>query len=558
MPDIPAASPVSSASSATTSPGNNIVVETTVNNVPDKIQALARQIEVTGTLAQSPAGNSVTLNTVIGPLTLLLPQMAQAQQDKLLQQLITLFQNQKPLTVVLQPGNPPSQAFLLLPPSTQASQYQTAVANFLAPSVPSQTAPSIAPNTILSAVVLPGGMPLSSAAPAQGGQIPYASLNPNLGSGVFVDPANAVSNAATGLPLVAPLETVISEEMLTIPMEQGLPNVPLPQAAQSPNVLASSDAPAAVLLQPGTELSLRINAVIAPSAQGATSIPSPQGNQILATVTGNAPGGQVILKAGDATLFVRQPVDAPVGTQLLLTVEPTRNDVAAYVTASGQPQFTALAQIIAALQQADPAAAHAILSSIMPQPNEMLPGALLFFLSAVRQGDVRNWLGNGVLDTLTRMGKAELIGKLAQELQQAAQPSRDNVVGEWRTYQVPIHDNSQFNVLYFHIHGDRQHHNPGQGDGKDDQTKPTQMRFLIDVRMSRLGPMQLDGFLRPRQLDIIVRSENPLPPWLNQDLRQSYSKTMEAIGYVGGLNFQNGRQGWLNIQQSAAGKAITT
>jgi hypothetical protein len=84
------------------------------------------------------------------------------------------------------------------------------------------------------------------------------------------------------------------------------------------------------------------------------------------------------------------------------------------------------------------------------------------------------------------------------------------------------------------------------------------MRFLIDVRMSRLGPMQLDGFLRSRQLDIIVRSENPLPPWLNEDLRRTYTKTMEAIGYVGGLNFQNGRQGWLNVQQPAAGKAITT
>src|SRR6201986_2851128 len=114
MPDIPAASPVSPASSATTSGGNNIVVETAVNSVPDKIAQLSRQIEVSGTLADMPANNSVTLNTVIGPLILMLPQLAQAQQDKLLQQLVSLFQNQKPLTVVMQPGNPPSQAFLLL------------------------------------------------------------------------------------------------------------------------------------------------------------------------------------------------------------------------------------------------------------------------------------------------------------------------------------------------------------------------------------------------------------------------------------------------------------
>jgi hypothetical protein len=115
------------------------------------------------------------------------------------------------------------------------------------------------------------------------------------------------------------------------------------------------------------------------------------------------------------------------------------------------------------------------------------------------------------------------------------------------------------NAFYIHIHGEHRHRGGGKNSGGDgNKPSPTQTRFLIDVRMSRLGPMQLDGFLRTRQLDVIVRSENPLPVWLNQDLRQSYTRTMEAIGYNGGLNFQHGRQGWLNIQRPAAGAAITT
>ena len=182
MPDIPATSPVSPASTATTTGGNNIVVETAVNNVPDKIAQLSRQIEVSGTLAELPAGNSVTLNTVIGPLTLLLPQLAQAQQDKLLQQLITLFQNQRPLTVVLQPGNPPSQAFLLLPPASPATQYQSNAANFLQSSFqtssPPQNLPPLQPNLVLSAVVLPRGVAVP-VAPGQTAPIPYNIPNPN-------------------------------------------------------------------------------------------------------------------------------------------------------------------------------------------------------------------------------------------------------------------------------------------------------------------------------------------------------------------------------------------
>ena len=38
-----------------------------------------------------------------------LPKLAALQQDKLIQQLMTLFQAQRPLTVVMQPGNPLAQ-----------------------------------------------------------------------------------------------------------------------------------------------------------------------------------------------------------------------------------------------------------------------------------------------------------------------------------------------------------------------------------------------------------------------------------------------------------------
>jgi len=566
MPDIPAASPVSPASTATTTGGNNIVVETAVNNVPDKIAQLARQIEVSGTLANLPAGGSVTLNTVIGPLVLMLPQLAQAQQDKLLQQLITLFQNQRPLTVVLQPGNPPSQAFLLLPPASQATQYQSSAANFLQSSFqtssPAQNAPPLLPNLVLSAVVLPRGVAIP-VAPGQFGSSPYNIPNPAAGFSTI--PAGANAGVISAADFVPPDALVAEEEFAKL--GQQVPGA-LPQAATLPNqpvvpnalALDEPNVSAGISLQPGAELTLRIGAVITLPEQGAPAVPPPvlQNNQIIATVTGNAPGGQAILKAGDATLFVRQPVDAPVGTQLVLTVEPARTGVAAYVTAS-DPQFAALQQIMSALAQADPAAAHQIFASRLPQPGEALPGALLFFLSVIRQGDVRNWLGNGALDMLARIGKAELVAKFAQELQQAAQTSRDTMVGEWKTYSVPLQDHNQLTTLYFHVHGERrQHQGSGKNEGDAQQPGPTQMRFLIDVRMSRLGSLQLDGFLRPRQLDMIVRSEYALPPWLNQELRESYGKTMNAIGYIGSIGFQSGRHGWLNVQRPAVGREMVT
>jgi hypothetical protein len=619
MPDIPPASATSASASAVAPSANNIVIETTVNSVPDKIQALARQIEVSGTLAQPPAGNTITLNTMIGPINLLLPQLAQIQQEKLLQQLNTLFQNQRPLTIVMQPGNPPSQAFLLLPSNTATVQNQSPSATgFLQPSAAAQSAPPLLPNMSVSAVVLPNGIGTSVATPGQAGQIPYAALNPNAnlgggnnsGAGFYASTASSVATPAgtvgmgasvqgasvqteslpntlptqiepAAIPVAVPAASanpVASATVSDMP-QAGAPQlatVPAPLVNAAPPAAAASSVPPLVVLaapsanaapapavpamfQSGTELNLQIDAVILPTAQNTSAPPLPQApNQILATVIGNGPGGQPILKAGDTTLFVRQPSNLPAGTQLLATVETTRSAASTLLTLPEVQQFPALQQVMAALAQIDPVMARALTGTRIPQADTELPGTLLFFLSAIRQGDVRSWLGNGALDLLTRAGKAELVGKLMQEFQSASQSVRDNVVGEWRAYTVPLHDNNQFAALHFYVHGERERHASNPGGDKSKPVNPGQVRFLIDVRMSRLGAMQLDGFLRPRQLDIIVRSEIRLPPGLDNELRTSYAKTLAAIGYNGGLGFQTGRQGWLNMQKPPAGRAITT
>jgi hypothetical protein len=214
-----------------------------------------------------------------------------------------------------------------------------------------------------------------------------------------------------------------------------------------------------------------------------------------------------------------------------------------------------LQQVISALTQIDPALAHAIMSARIPQPGEALPGALLFFLSAVRQGDLRNWLGNNALDALTRAGKIELINKLMQDMHQTGQSVHDNVIGEWRSYPVPIYENPYFSMMHIYVHGDR-HRQGAKDSSAATKTAAGQIRFLIDVRMSRLGALQLDGFVRQKQLDMIVRSEYALPAGLDRELKQSYIGVLQSIDYAGTINFQVGRQQWVNIQSAASAKAV--
>jgi len=625
MPDVvPPASAVSpSAAPAPISGTNNIIVETTLYSVPQRIQQLNRQIEVSGPIAEPPGGPTITLNTMIGPLVILLPQMIAAQRDKFIQQLMTLFQNQRPLTVVMQPGNPPTQGYLMLPQISTTTQNAPEISNLSVPAtqLPINTAPPLVPNTVLSAIVLPeesdfmflpqGAM--QGLTPEQAAT--YTALNPQYNFAPVPDdnaspivPTVAQNLMSTEEAITAPLKQALAQDItakinqflapidtqnaqiaaspLRVPsptppdevtiasLEQTLAEEAPTKATLFPTPLETSNlqtvgsglsaplpASISVLFQPGTELNIRIVAVISPAPQGtAPQIPPLLPNQVLATVTDSGPNGRIALKIGDATLFVRQPVSAPPGTQLVVTVDPARSDDPAPLPLPGSGELSTLPQIISALMQIDPTAARQIIAATIPQPNQTLPGTLLFFLSAINQGDLRSWLGDNAVDALMRAGKVSLIAKLADDMQQSVQSARDPVVGEWRTYSVPLYDNNHLAMFYFHIHSEHRRHGQPQGKGEGEgKTVPSQVRFLIDVRMSRLGDMQLDGFLRPKRLDIMMRSERELPPGFDRDLRGAYARTMEAIGYTGAINFQSGRMGWINVQKTAAaGAAVVT
>ena len=307
-------------------------------------------------------------------------------------------------------------------------------------------------------------------------------------------------------------------------------------------------------------MTLTVNAVALPSSP----VPVPSlPNQITATVIGSGPDGQLLLKAGDATLYVQQPTNVPsgapaLGSTLLVTVAPSRGVEPTLLPMPDIGNFGSLPQALVTLLQVDPTLARQVMESIIPRPNPALAGALLLLFAAFQQGDLRGWLGPSAVDILGKMGKAELIAKLSQGLSEGGQIVNDPVVGSWRSYPVPLYTNGQFQILHFYVHGDR--HGRGRDGQEDADRKPgaKSVRFLIDVQMSKLGAMQLDGFVRSKQLDMIIRSEAALPPGLERDLRQTYANTLSAIDYAGTITFQTGRQHWLLIKNpTVAGSVVT-
>lgn len=289
----------------------------------------------------------------------------------------------------------------------------------------------------------------------------------------------------------------------------------------------------------------------------AAALPAPPvlaSNQILATVVSTGSDGNMILNSGNTNIFVKAPVTAPVGTTVILTVSAAKLPPPVTLPLAEIRNFPALPQALAALAQNAPQVLQQIMNNVLPQPTPVLPGALMFLFNAFKQGNLRSWLGDDATDSLLHMGKADLVASLTRELSDAGQSAQDPVVGEWRSYPIPLYAQQQFQALTLHVHSER---DARQNKRDDADSAPTKIRFLIDMRLSKLGAMQVDGFVQPKKLDMILRSETTLPEGLHNELRSSYIRAMGAVGYTGTLNFQVGRRHWMMMQQSSPPGVVT-
>lgn len=508
-------------------------VEVSVVSTPANIEQLLRQISINGNLVTAPDNSSVTLSTTLGNFIFSFAQLPEASKQQLIQQFTTIFQNQKPITAVLQPGAPPSNAVLLLP-------------NTVASSTPTPQGASNPQQPVLQPVA---SLPLTI---SLGASLPAVVLPPDIALQTPAVPTTTNQSATDPQSKTSPQPQTNAPTSATKSVLPSTANTQNPATTAQPQQIIQSPTTtlAPIPLQPGKEVVLTVNAVSLPASP--PPIPTAP-NQVVATVVGNGTNGQLILKSADAAFYVRVNVDAPVGTNLLVTIEAPKSAAPTVLPTPQQQDFATLQQVIDALTEINPQLAQQFVDSHIPQPMTQMAAPLLFILSALKQGDIKSWLGKEPTEPLIKAGKTSLLAKLAHGMTSAIQTTQDSNVGEWRSYPIPILTQAQMQSITLHVHSDKQ----GQSSGEKIGNKSDQTRFLIDVRFSQFGPLQLDGLVRPKKLDMIVRSEKALPTGLPQDLRSTYINTIDAIGFTGSLSFQVGKQGWIVPRQEIPKSLVT-
>jgi hypothetical protein len=249
-------------------------------------------------------------------------------------------------------------------------------------------------------------------------------------------------------------------------------------------------------------------------------------------------------QAGTVVLATRAPL--PVGTALSLQVTgaPTPPPAASAIERLAplvSRTWPALEETLRTLAETDPAQRQQVLNTVLPRAESGLAFGLLAFMAALRGGDIRSWLGEGPSRALQR-ARPDLIERLDGDFRQLAKLADDPAAGDWRVALIPVGVQSGIEQVRLLL---RRH----SGDEGEKAPAAAGTRFVIDVSLSRLGRLQLDGLVREKgkRLDLIVRTAEPLPAAVREEIRRLFAATNAETNVGGSVSFQSSPAGFVEI-----------
>ncbi len=282
-------------------------------------------------------------------------------------------------------------------------------------------------------------------------------------------------------------------------------------------------------------LTVRVLAVRAPEAPPAQGIGGAPGRILSGTVTSSAAQGPTVIRTDGGEFVVRTASEVATGSRVVLQVLATPGTVLPSTPADVLAQslqnlahgWPALVEALQALAEGEPQLAAQVTQAALPQTGPQLTTGVLFFLSALFGGRLQDWLGRDALRALERHGP--ILRRLDEDFGQLARFAKEPVSGEWRAVMLPLMHDGELHQLRLFLRRQR-----GAAPEKDEAGT----RFLLEADFSRLGPLQLDGLVRGRRFDLVVRTTRALPPHMRSDIGDIFAEAGAAANFAGGVTFQ--------------------
>ncbi|WP_299397389.1 hypothetical protein [Pelagibius sp.] len=390
----------------------------------------------------------------------------------------------------------------------------------------------------------PAGAGQQAAVPGQSPASPGGGGGP--GGGSIAGPSQQASNTSG-------LGTATGEPGLKLAPQTSAIGAGRSVAAVLQGVTASGAAQAAGATAPGATAagatSGAANAAHAGAPEAGAQTQTADGRTLRLTglVTGKAAGAPTILHTPLGSITLKAPIDLPAGSSLSLEVllpEGSRPPPLLPGLSAAWPTAEALEEMLFA--NLPPSHSEALLRAL-PQVGPRLGSGLLFFLSAINQGNPLAWLAAPAA-ALERGERGDFIERLGRELAGLSR-NVEAAGGDWRLFQIPVWSDQGLRELRLFF----RHHDGGGQAGEAGDESAT--RFVLELDLKRHGELQLDGLVRGQQFDLILRSRRHLSPLLRADLLALFEETNAIAGYRGRLVFQTS-QDWEQVHPAPRAGAL--
>lgn len=454
------------------------------------------------------------------------------------------------LTSSLPAGNQPTRTLILLPQSAQQSAQ--------IPSLQHIQNLVTAPGTALTA-------PQGASIP--GNVNPLARLlNPTLPATMTLHitpitpaPAAAVSahipvlNAAAQIP--APPDATPHH-----PIIAARPGIQIPALTQPMDVRVTAMLPTApnVAIQSPAMATLLHGAPANPVMFARVTAQTPQGFPVveLPTFT-TAPDGTQ--KPATTMMVLQFPARAiPPATVLRLDVLPMAPNAAsapatsfsALSSMAESVTWDALDDVVKSTGAQAPGQAANALQAALPKPGAAaFTAPVMMMAAALKSGDIAAWLGEKGLDLIRTSRRTDALARISNDfsvtktkLDEPVQPA------DWKSLSLPMIYGQEVGRIQLYYRSFTGNEGEGHQGAKKNGT-----RFVMDLSLNRMGPMQIDGFSVGNRLDITLRSERSLSPGMREEMRARYSNAVNGIGFAGELNFNAdpNHKGWVVMDDAS-------
>ena len=197
-------------------------------------------------------------------------------------------------------------------------------------------------------------------------------------------------------------------------------------------------------------------------------------------------------------------------------------------------EWQTLRDIVTVVAATDAAAAQKFVSNSTPAMNTRLASTVLFYFVAMQGGVPRTWLGEDTTRALERAGRRDLIDRLGDDFSNLRRLSEERGPRDWRTFLFPFFDGEELQqIRMFTRYADDE-----EEEDDEEGRRGRSVRFVVDVNLTKLGDLQLDGLVQERRFELIVRSKETLTPEMRDEIRSIFGDGVEATGFEGEIMFE--------------------